>query len=297
MLTIHSRATARHVAEVLSQRIEYLEDLLRNPAQSDIERAAAANFSAIDMLPVPSESPSAYDDCLDDTEAMEALESCVGDDTDLFEAEPVSSVAQKLVPSPIRFDLSSGRVRCFGPTTNMAITSKASFHNPPNRSISHWPIFLLVRDLSPETNRYLLDLFWTHHNSIVHLVHLDAFYEDQEEGRSDYYSTFLHLTMLATGFRYADKNRPDIQEFNTSRYRSSTLHQKAKAMAKLELDQSKGIPTIQGLLLLGSLEFMNGDDETGWLHTGSASPSPLVCSYAHLFRARVSHCIRCRLAH
>ncbi|KAH7127602.1 fungal-specific transcription factor domain-containing protein [Dactylonectria macrodidyma] len=265
-----SRATARHVAEVLSRRIEYLESLLSNPAQSDIERASAANFSAIDMLPAPNEFPPAYDDCLDESEALEALESCAGEDFDLFETEPASSVAQKLVPSPIRFDLSSGRVRCFGPTTNMAILSKTYFSNPLTRSQSHWPIFFLVQRLSPETNRHLLDLFWTHHNSIIHLVHLDAFYEDQEKGRSDYYSTFLHLCMLATGYRYADKSRPDIKELGASPSRTSTLHENAKAMAKLELDQLKGITTIQGLLLLGSLDFMSGDDETGWLHTGLA---------------------------
>ncbi|KAH7131464.1 fungal-specific transcription factor domain-containing protein [Dactylonectria estremocensis] len=265
-----SRATARHVAEVLSRRIEYLESLLSNPAQSDIERAAAANFSALDMLPAPSESPPAYDDCLDENEALEAIESCVGGAFHLFEAEPPSSVAEKLVPSPILVDLSSGRVRCFGPTANMVILSKTCFSNRPTRSKSHWPIFTLVPELSPETNRYLLDLFWTHHNSIIHLVHLDAFYEDQGKGKSDYYSNFLHLCMITTGLRYADKSRSDVQELGASRFTTSTLHQKAKAMAKLELDQSKGIPTIQGLLLLGSLDFMSGDDEAGWLHTGLA---------------------------
>ncbi|KAK7414781.1 hypothetical protein QQX98_006383 [Neonectria punicea] len=209
------RATARHVAEVLSQRIEYLESLLKNPAKSDIERAAAANISAIDMLSEPNESPPAYDS-LDDTVTMGSPEEYyVADEINLFEAEPAFSSTQKLIPSPIRFDLSSGRVRCFGPTTNMAIMSKAGSPKALNHNRSHWPIFLVEQNLSPEINRYLLDLFWTHHNSVVHLVHLDAFYEDQEQGGTDYYSTFLHITMLATGFRYADKARPDIQELNT----------------------------------------------------------------------------------
>jgi hypothetical protein len=178
------------------------------------------------------------------------------------------SVIKRLLPSPIRFDMASGRVRYFGPTTNMNVLSTTDPNSDLEQRQTHWPIGLLLRDLSPEAHNYLMDLFWTCHNSVIHLVHFDAFYLDQERGASQFYSTFLHITMLATGYRYADKSRPGIQQLALKGPIMSTLHEKAKAMATLEIERPGGIPLIQAFSLLGALEFYSGRDDTGWVYTG-----------------------------
>ena len=114
-----------------------------------------------------------------------------------------------------------------------------------------------------------MDLFWACHNSVIHLVHLEEFYQDQEDTKAEYYSLFLHLTMLAVGVRYADKTRPDIQRLFIPGSDRSTLHEKAITMAKDKLEKPGGISSIQAFQLLGALEYHNGMESTGWLYTGS----------------------------
>jgi len=176
----------------------------------------------------------------------------------------------KLSPCSVRFDMASGRVRFFGPTTNLHILSSTSLTSNPERQESHWPIAMLIRDLSPETHDYLMDLFWTCHNSVFHVVHKDAFEEDLESGSTQWYSMFLHFAILATGYRYSDKSRADIQRLMLHGQLSSTLHAKAKNMAKLELERPGGIPSVQALFLLGDLEAGCGRDDTGWMFAGMA---------------------------
>lgn len=233
------------------------------------------------MLPAPSEDPPPYEkDSLGETGGSSAPpEPSPSPDldvvnTDASEAEETLSAVQKLVPSPVKFDMVSGRVRYFGPTASMAVISRANSTKLPERRETHWPICVVVRDLSPEAHGYLMDLFWEYHNSVIHLVHRDAFYEDQERGGTGFYSTFLHLAILATGFRYADKSRSDIQRLGVSGCTSSTLYERARAMSKLEMDRPGGIPAIQGLLLLGTLASASGNDDAGWLLTGWRSLSP-----------------------
>ncbi|CAK7231960.1 hypothetical protein SCUCBS95973_008100 [Sporothrix curviconia] len=184
-----------------------------------------------------------------------------------------ASVVCSLVPSPIRFDMSSGRVRYFGPTTNMNVLT----HIAPDAGVVgrgqpavHWPICLVVRDLSPDTHDYLMEQYWTCYNSVLHLIHSDAFNHDLDRGGTQFYSLFLHLAMLATGFRFADKSRADVQRLAMapgSRF-GSTLHEKAVALAKLEFDRPGGIPSIQAFGLLADVEFTIGRDESGWLFSG-----------------------------
>jgi len=138
------------------------------------------------------------------------------------------------------------------------------------RQESHWPIALLVPDLTPEAHNYLMELFWSCHNSHLHLVHKDAFYDDQERGGTQFYSVFLHCCMLAISVRYASHDRQDVQRLKLRGHISSTLHAKAKSMAKLELDRPGGIPSIQALFLLADMECMNGRDDTGWMFAGRA---------------------------
>lgn len=209
-----------------------------------------------------------------------------------FDTEEVSTLIRRIIPLPMRFDMTTGRTRYFGPTANMNVLSGeyggatngmcTPLSNPRGsagpmtvaggeRRETHWPICLIARDVLPETHNYLMDLFWACHNSVVHLVHFDAFYNDQDSGGTQFYSTFLHMAMLAIGFRYADKSRVDIQRLTVAGQGNgaiSTLHEKVRAMAKLEMDRPGGIPAIQAYQLLGDMEFYSGRDDTGWIYTG-----------------------------
>jgi hypothetical protein len=267
---------------VLSERIQYLEKLLKersafSPVRSGAERAAAVNFSAIDMSPASNELPPPYSAPEGESSSQISPSHAPGDSLETQnaeDAEPVqaSVVVGKLIPSPIRFDMASGRVRYFGPTTSMNLLSKSTLNKTVEHNGGHWPISMLVRDLSLDTHDYLMELFWRCHNSVIHLVHLDTFYHNQDRGGTEFYSTFLHLTMLATGYRYADKTRHDIQQLFMSGPASSTLHEKAKVMAKLEIDRPGGITAIQAFSLLGDLELYCGRDDTGWMFTGWWTP-------------------------
>lgn len=179
------------------------------------------------------------------------------------------AIVGKLMPRPVKFDMASGRVRFFGPTTNMHILSRSTT-NPSKAPESFWPISTLVRDLTPETHDYLIDLFFDCHNSAVHIVHKWAFFDDLKVGGSQFYSNFLHMCILAEGYRYADKTRPDIKRLACSGPDSSTFHTKAKKMAELELVKPGGVPSLQAFFLLGDLEVGIGRDDTGWMFAGMA---------------------------
>jgi hypothetical protein len=153
----------------------------------------------------------------------------------------------------------------------MNLLSEVNISRSLERRESHWPIALLIRELSPETHDYLMDLFWRSHNNHFHLVHKDAFEDDLATGGTQFYSTFLHFTMLGMGYRYADKSREDIARLVVTGKPPcavSTMHAKAKSMIGLELDKPGGIPSIQALFLLADLECMIGNDATGWMLAG-----------------------------
>ena len=86
-------------------------------------------------------------------------------------------------------------------------------------------------------------------------------------GGTQFYSNFLHLCMLAEGYRYADKSRADIKKLACpgSNSDSLTFHTKAKKMAELELVKPGGVPSIQAIFLLGDLEVGVGRDDIGWM--------------------------------
>lgn len=127
----------------------------------------------------------------------------------------------------------------------------------------------IIRSLPLETYDYLMDLFWTFYNSVLHVLHQEAFNEDREAGRTQFYSGFLHVCVLAMGYRFADKSRPDIQKISLPQM-ESTLHREAKYMLDHELERPGGIPSVVALLLLGDLECGVGRDNIGWLYGGLA---------------------------
>jgi hypothetical protein len=171
----------------------------------------------------------------------------------------------------LSFDQLSGRLRYFGPTTNCHIHSEfGSSANPAQEQLEqNRRADKIIRSLPLETYEYLMDLFWQYYNPVIHVLHQEAFNEDREMGQSQFYSGFLHVCVLAMGFRSADKNRPDIKRISLPQM-ESTLHREAKYMLDHELERPGGIPSVIALLLLGDLECGVGRDNLGWLYAGMA---------------------------
>ena len=171
----------------------------------------------------------------------------------------------------LSFDQLSGRLRFFGPTANSHIyadnNGTADFRESPEQVRRTERI---IRSLSIETHDYLMDLFWEYYNSVLHIVHKEAFNEDMQNSNNKYYSGFLHISILAMGYRFADLERDDMKMITLGN-RECTLHREAKYMLDMELERPGGIPSVQAFLLLGDLECGVGRDNTGWMYAGKCS--------------------------
>jgi hypothetical protein len=171
----------------------------------------------------------------------------------------------------LSFDQLSGRLRYFGPTTNCHVHSELGVSSAPSQGSLEQArrAEKTIRLLNMETHDYLMELFWQNYNAVLHVLHQEAFQEDRECGRTQFYSGFLHVCVLAMGYRFADRSRPDMQRISLPG-RESTLHREAKYMLDFELERPGGIPSVVALLLLGDLECGVGRDNLGWLISGLA---------------------------
>lgn len=170
------------------------------------------------------------------------------------------------------FDRLSGRIRYYGPTTNIHVFSElATEHEEYSRQSMEQQrrVSRLLSTVSQQTQDYLLEMFWQYYNSVIHVVHRASFEEGMRTGQSQNYSPFLHVCVLAMGFRHADKRRRDIKRI-TFHGRESILHREAKFMLDYELERPGGVATVQALLLLSDLECGVGRDNMGWLISGTA---------------------------
>ncbi|KAM0418712.1 hypothetical protein ACHAPT_012411 [Fusarium lateritium] len=167
----------------------------------------------------------------------------------------------------LSFDQISGRLRFFGPTANSHVYAESSdqydTREPPEQVRQAEGI---IRSLDPETHDYLVDHFFQYYNSAIQIIDREAFEADRQSQYPRFYSHFLHVTILAMGYRAANKDREDMRKI-TLRHRESTLHREAKAMLDIELERPGGIPSVQALLLLGDLECGVGRDNTGWMYS------------------------------
>ncbi|KAM5524580.1 fungal specific transcription factor domain-containing protein [Fusarium oxysporum f. sp. phaseoli] len=171
----------------------------------------------------------------------------------------------------LSFDQISGRLRFFGPTANSHVyaesTSLSYAREPPEQIRRAEKI---IQSLSSETHDYLVDGFFHYYNSVIQIIDRDAFEADRMSKSSKFYSHFLHITVLAMGYRVADMDRDDMRKITLSP-RESSLHREAKHMLDIELERPGGISSVQALLLLGDLECGVGRDNTGWMYSGMAN--------------------------
>ncbi|KAL4908679.1 hypothetical protein BDW74DRAFT_188579 [Aspergillus multicolor] len=185
-----------------------------------------------------------------------------------------SSMAHRLLSTRghVSFDQLAGQQRYFGPTTNCHIYLDIASESEESRrqAREQWRRTQRVLSaLSHESQEYLMQMFWKHYNSVIRVVHQEAFEAGRDAGGGPFYSGFLHICILAAGYRFADKQRPDMIRI-TLPGRESLLHREAKYMLDYEMERPGGLPSIAALLLLGDLEVGCGRDNAGWLYSGMA---------------------------
>ncbi|KAJ9658282.1 hypothetical protein H2201_007841 [Coniosporium apollinis] len=282
----------------LTDRVSLLEEMLRekgaepppasHPPQTRTGASQDEETSPQRKQTQPAAPPSNQDNSTPGSQQDDFLEldQVEPDNSSHREEETESSASPQVLVPPrkegmvkrllstrghLSFDQLSGRLRYFGPTTNCHVHSGyGSISEETRESLEQSRrAEKAIRFLSIETHDYLLDLYWQHYNSVLHVLHHEAFREDKENGRTQFYSAFLHVCVLAMGYRYADKSRPDIQRIALPA-RESTLHREAKYMLEYELERPGGIPLISALLILGDLECGVGRDNLGWLYAGMA---------------------------
>ncbi|KAJ4292879.1 hypothetical protein N0V88_005539 [Collariella sp. IMI 366227] len=169
------------------------------------------------------------------------------------------------------FDPTAGRLRFFGPTANIHVHAKSSCPLAPQertdqvRRAEH-----LITSLRPATHDHLMRCFWDYYNSWQQVVDEAAFEVGRATQDPRFYSLFLHLVILAVGYRFADWERDDVKRMLFGN-RESTLHREAKSLMEIELERPGGIPSVQALLMLADLECGVGRDATGWMYAGMAN--------------------------
>ncbi|KAL4937895.1 hypothetical protein BDV06DRAFT_232259 [Aspergillus oleicola] len=190
-----------------------------------------------------------------------------------FDSNRVSTAHRLLsARGHVSFDQLAGRQRYFGPTTNCHIYLDISSESEDSRRQAieqQRRTQRVLSALSQTAHDYLMQLFWTHYNSVIRVVHQEAFEAGRDAGGGPYYSGFLHICILAAGYRFADKQRSDMIRI-TLPGRESLLHREAKYMLDYEMERPGGLPSIAALLLLGDLEVGCGRDNAGWLYSGMA---------------------------
>ncbi|EXJ76484.1 uncharacterized protein A1O5_00992 [Cladophialophora psammophila CBS 110553] len=171
----------------------------------------------------------------------------------------------------LKYDSTTGQLRYFTPLVGYQLYAD-QLAGPHRNSAGSWHLqrrlHHMIKDLNAEAYDHLMTCFWTHYNNALQIVDQATFQQDRD-GDKLHYSGFLHVCCLAMGFRYADRSRPDIKALDRGN-RHSTFHESARYMVETELENPRGLTTVQGLLILSDLECAVGRDRSGWMYAGVA---------------------------
>ncbi|KAL2024939.1 hypothetical protein VTK56DRAFT_3638 [Thermocarpiscus australiensis] len=169
------------------------------------------------------------------------------------------------------FDQSAGRARFFGPTANSHVYANSSCcFITQDRPDQVRRAERVIAGLRPSTHDHLMGRFWEYYNAFQQVVDEAAFETGRTAQDARFYSPFLHMTMLAIGYRFADWDREDVKGMTLGN-RESALHRESRCLLEVELERPGGIPSVQALLLLADLEYGVGRDTTGWMYSGMAN--------------------------
>ncbi|KAK5735753.1 hypothetical protein LTR17_007925 [Elasticomyces elasticus] len=119
-------------------------------------------------------------------------------------------------------------------------------------------------DLSPDSAKTLLQIYWTWQAPLHNCVYRRCFFRDFALG-GPYFSPFLLTVLFSHACRHTRADDPLFAKFGKGEY---FLH-KAKRMLPDELETPR-VPTIQALLILGGRQCAVGKTSEGWLYTSMA---------------------------
>ena len=183
-----------------------------------------------------------------------------------FEPKHDSNVRRLLTArGRLSLDQSAGRVRFFGPTANIHVYAESSCHLDSDAMTCRADS--VIQGLASSTHGYIMTCFWDYFNPVYQVVDQATFEADRVSQDPKFYSTFLHIAMLAAGYRFADRSREDIKRPAMGSW-ESTLHREAKTMLQVELEKPGEVASVQALLILADLECAVGRDTQGWLYSG-----------------------------
>ncbi|TGJ85734.1 hypothetical protein E0Z10_g3032 [Xylaria hypoxylon] len=227
--------------------------------------------------PYSHEDFAVYDSPMEDFVSTEVLQS--GKELLQKEHSPPLTLDIKQEDARSQFLFPNGGLSCdrlssklrFGPTANCHVYAEStdtydSWESPEQIRRAE----RIIRSLTPKTHDYLMQNFWKHQNCVMQVVDRVAFEADRGSENPKFYSSFLHIIILAIGWRFANKDRCDMARINLGNH-ESTIHREAKSMLEIELERPMGISSVQSLLLLGDLECGVGRDNTGWMYAGMAN--------------------------
>lgn len=128
--------------------------------------------------------------------------------------------------------------------------------------------YRLLRSISPQFHGTRLELYWTHYNAGVPLVDRASFEQSVTDTGGLYHCQFLHLSMLAMGYHFADQSNQDVRQIMTIS-NESTFHYEAKSQVWQRLRSPK-LSTAAALIILSDLEFQVGNSALGRRFTGTS---------------------------
>lgn len=251
-----------------------------NDGRSKSQQRAQATNSPCDVPSPPDSANDFIKPDLDQSDAImtdsQVLQALSKEESPFRMLDPrQEDIVHRLLSTKgnLSFDQLSGRLRFFGPTANSHVYAESpdqfDSREPPEQVRRAERI---IRSLSANTYEYLMNHFWEYYNGVIPVIDRDAFEADRESQNPRFYSSFLHIAILAMGYRGCDTEREDMRRISLG-HRESTLHREAKYMLDIELERPGGIPSVQALLLLGDLECGVGRDNTGWMYAGKSWPS------------------------
>jgi hypothetical protein len=233
-------------------------EVLNSPPRTDTQQAQSGTINSEPLQPAPTSRPQISEHL----QAPKGLQRRTSSESKRLVDHLLSTEGQW------SYDRSSGHTRYYAPTTNIHVYSHLLLATPPADT---WEqkrrTARVIDDFSPGTHDYLMELYWTSHNPVMHIVHKESFCRDKDNGNTQNYSGLLHICILAMGFRYADKTKPEIQKL-TLCHGESTLHREAKYLFGYELDTPGVLARVQALLIMGDLECGLTRDNSGWMYTG-----------------------------
>ncbi|KAI0423540.1 fungal-specific transcription factor domain-containing protein [Xylaria sp. FL1042] len=171
----------------------------------------------------------------------------------------------------------SGRVRCYGPTSNFNLVDMPA---PDNLTV-HRTVRSDGQDcldrlgigaaVPPDIEEHLANLYFAWQDPAIHVVNRSVYEEAKDQWQdgeeTPYYSLALMNSICALGAAFEDRYHPTFITFPRSL--SDFFADRAKALLDIELD-NPCTATVQALVVISGHDIGCKRDARGWLYSGMA---------------------------